>query len=164
MERNTSGRKYVTLDVCVNCFGKQREEHHLFYIGEHGKASQRRGHWGWVYRVEEDRTLGRGNSVHLISVLGGMWQIMFTQGDKSFSLKKKKSFKWISGDHIRMSPALTFGWTISSRKVARNTADAIELQPDLCFTGMGYTCDFFVSGSRGKEHVSIRSFLATSYQ
>lgn len=95
VERNTSGRKYVTLDVCVNCFGKQRE-HHLFYIGEHGKASQR-GHWGWVYRVEEDRTLGRGNSVHLISVLGGMWQIMFTQGDKSFSLKKK-SFKWIPGD------------------------------------------------------------------
>ena len=137
VERNTSGRKYVTLDVCVNCFGKQRE-HHLFYIGEHGKASQR-GHWGWVYRVEEDRTLGRGNSVHLISVLGGMWQIMFTQGDKSFSLKKKvlSEFQVI---HIRMSPALTFGWTISSRKVVRNTADAIELQPDLYFTGMGYAC------------------------
>lgn len=28
--------------------------------------------------------------LHLISVLGGMWQIMFTQGDKSFSLKKEK--------------------------------------------------------------------------
>lgn len=42
VERHTSGRKYVTLDVCVNCFGKQREEHHLFYTGGHGKASQRR--------------------------------------------------------------------------------------------------------------------------
>ena len=89
---------------------------------------------------------------------------MFTQGDKSFSLKKRKVLSEFQEIHMIMSPALTFRWTISSRKVARNTADAIELQPDLYFTGMGYTCDYFVSGSRGKEHVSIRSFLATSYQ
>lgn len=37
--------------------------------------------------------------------------------------------------------------------------DEIELPPDLYFTGMGYTYNLFVSGSRGKEYVSVRSLL-----
>lgn len=55
-----------------------------------------------------------------------------------------------------MSPAFTripmsF---LKQEGTARSIIDAIELQPQLYFVRMSYTCDLFASGSGSQEHVS----------
>lgn len=68
----------------------------------------------------EEHDLGQRNIIALISVLGGMWQIMFTQGDQIISLKKK-IFKVIQEIHVLVL-------TIISDELSPKLKDLPEVQ------------------------------------
>lgn len=102
--------------------------------------------------------------MHLITSVGKyVSNSIYPRRQIIFLKKKKKSRFQVSP--IITSPELTHILMsfLKQERNCQNIVDAIELPPDLCFTGISYTCHpFFVSGSKGKERVSVRSLLAAS--